>query len=276
MTIKRWWKVTLHYQGDLPLEEFAGILMAEGMQAVNLLSANQLEYYLEADRQTAQKSTDAAFLKNCCDIRLTEVIQENWVQKCRDLFKEVVINKLKIIPLVTAADRQEYKDPDAIYIIPGMGFGSGHHPTSQMIMNLMQNIKTPVNSVLDCGTGSGILSLAAAKLFNCRIKAFDNDPQAIINAAENIDLNNNCRVELSLNSVEEITGQYDLIVANLYLELLKKFKADFLRLMHNESVLIVSGITADQALELTEFYQDLILIEAQNQSGWCAYKFKRC
>jgi ribosomal protein L11 methyltransferase len=156
-----------------------------------------------------------------------------------------------------------------LYLDPGMAFGTGLHPTTQLCLRLLERYARPGLSVLDLGTGSGILAIAAAKLGAGPVLALDNDPVAVAVAAENIGLNQSGAVVSaavgSLGAGQQmghwLTGdfgdetapgqaapdaapppQFDLIVANLIAKVLVILAADLVAALAPGGTLVSSGI----------------------------------
>ncbi|MEX0596096.1 MAG: 50S ribosomal protein L11 methyltransferase, partial [Candidatus Paceibacterota bacterium] len=207
-----------------------------------------------------------------------EVQNENWVAMCEDMFQPVQINNIKIQPIFDYQLRE--KVPGQIYLIPGMGFGSGHHETSQMLISTLQEL--PINpkeqlKILDFGTGSGILSLATTEIFpNASILAIDNDAQALLNAKDNLEVNQHqSQVNLSNQDLKEITGQFDIILANIYLEVLKNYQEDLRRLIKPNGYLLISGLTLDQDNAFREDFASWEYLQADSLGNWNSYLLKK-
>ncbi|HED01212.1 MAG TPA: 50S ribosomal protein L11 methyltransferase [Proteobacteria bacterium] len=149
-------------------------------------------------------------------------------------------------------------------IDPGMAFGTGSHASTYLSLRALEDIiladafrnKFPQTKVLDVGTGTGILGMAAAKLGAYRVLGIDIDPEAVKIASENVQRNAlvDKMVVISQN-LTEITGNFSIILANItYLELVRLCPLLFARL-EEEGILILSGILADQIQDLLGVYQ---------------------
>jgi ribosomal protein L11 methyltransferase len=102
----------------------------------------------------------------------------------------------------------------------------------------------PPYAILDLGTGSGILAIAAAKLFGSPVEAIDIDPMAIENARDNTAMNGvDNLIELSTKPLQELSGPYDLILANVYGEVLVQLASEVSRVAQPHATIIMSGIT---------------------------------
>lgn len=214
-------------------------------------------------------------------IRCHLVADENWVSKCGEILKPQAINGLEIIP-VTEASLVMPKDHAAnkIFIIPGLGFGTGHHPTTGLILKVLQEIKQqgacPENA-LDLGTGSGILAIAIQRIFGIEVDAFDIDPLALENAADNANLNH-CteQIHFKHSSIDGVTRKYSLITANIYAEVLCNFRNEFSRCLQKGGRLVMSGImeSLGPSVEMAFSGPDFELLAKVSNQGWLALDYK--
>jgi ribosomal protein L11 methyltransferase len=143
-----------------------------------------------------------------------------------------------------------------VIIEPKMAFGTGEHATTQLCCQAACALVKPGMKVLDFGTGSGILSILAARLGASKVVAVDNDSLATENAEENIKLNRvSGRVQVFLGSVDAIPKEkFDLIFANLILKQVKEFFPTFRSVLKRGGLLVVSGILTHQLPELSGFF----------------------
>lgn len=166
-----------------------------------------------------------------------------------------------------------------IKIDPGPAFGTGQHPTTQMCLQLIEKLRKPEHwTMLDVGTGSGILSIYGAKLKATRILAIDIDPEAVRWAKRNIELNDlSGKIELSTRPLHQISGSFSIIAANLvYEEIIKLFPL-FPGLLNPGGWLILSGILRDQENEINELLENYRFEEYQSlyQEEWACLASKR-
>lgn len=183
-------------------------------------------------------------------------IVEEFVERVEPFFlSQLQIGKFTITPV------QSFKrspNDHEVLIIPGMGFGTGHHETTRDVILLMQEIDEPINTVLDFGTGSGILGIVASKLYNPSvIDGVDNDEEALKNAEENL-LMNGVSAELTTTYSD---NHYDLILANVYAEILIEKK------LFNGKWCIISGILREKASNVLEIYSSQYTLKKRLDSG---------
>lgn len=194
-----------------------------------------------------------------------DVAEQNWVQLTQSQFDPIRISgRLWIVP-----SWHQAPDPDAIILVldPGMAFGTGSHPTTRLCLEWLERSVTPGLSVLDYGSGSGILTIAAAKLGAGDVLGVDIDLQAVTAATNNAERNNvsACFVD----SAQEIRGQFDLVVANILSNPLRALAPAICSHVRPGGKLALSGILAEQSEELLATYAPyLALSVADTRDGW--------
>lgn len=179
------------------------------------------------------------------------VVDEDWSETWKARYRPIPIGRrLLIMPAwlaVPAGDRLP------ILLDPGMAFGTGTHPTTQLCLAALEDCLHPGDTVVDLGAGSGILSIAAAKLGASRVLAIDIDADAVQAAADNVRRNEvQSGVEVHQGSLPTVRavcpGGADLLVANILANTLQEMAADGLALaVRDGGIAILSGILADQA-----------------------------
>ena len=151
-------------------------------------------------------------------------------------------------------DTPSSPDEKIIELDPGMAFGTGTHPTTTMCIRALEKTVQPGDTVIDVGTGSGVLSIAAAKLGAASVQAYDLDPVAVESAEMNVRLNKTDDiVNVGQNSLlEGIEGPVDLIVANLLAEIILLFPEDAARVVKPGGLFITSGIIGAKEKVISE------------------------
>ena len=200
------------------------------------------------------------------DFLINDIKYDNWHSSYEDYFKPIKIDKkLMIVPdwYDTTNERM-----DCIKIIPGMAFGTGNHETTQLIIsNIIKYIKDN-SRVLDLGSGSGILSIAALKYGASHVRAIEYDRDCEENFFSNMKLNHIAdKYSLSFTDVLSIKDyNYDFILANInknvILELLPRIK----KYRKNKSIIILSGLLTtdrDDVIDLITAFKFSILEENQ-------------
>ncbi|WP_457637157.1 50S ribosomal protein L11 methyltransferase [Oceanithermus sp.] len=165
---------------------------------------------------------------------------EDWLQKWREGLEPVVAG-----PFVILAPWHEWSGPEwKIVLEPGMAFGTGHHETTRMALEALAASELHGKKLLDVGTGSGILAIAAAML-GAQALGVDTDASVIPAARENA-RRNGVAPEFRVGSVEAAMPPYDLLVANLYAELHTELAASYARLLFPGGLALITGILAEK------------------------------
>lgn len=178
-------------------------------------------------------------------VTISEVNEEEWATAWKKYYNPVKISeKFTIVPTWEIYEPVS-SDELIIELDPGMAFGTGTHPTTVMCIQALEKTVRPGDRVIDVGTGSGVLSIAAAMLGAEDVRAYDLDEVAVTSAKLNIKLNKvNESVVVSqnnlLDSVEENSA--DVIVANILAEVILRFTNDVARVVKPGGSFIASGI----------------------------------
>lgn len=179
-------------------------------------------------------------------VTIHEVDEEDWATAWKKYYHPVKIsNRFTIVPTWEDYERV-HTDELIIELDPGMAFGTGTHPTTVMCLQALEKTVQPDSSVIDVGTGSGVLSIGAAKLGATSIHALDLDEVAVASAKENIALN---KVEDLVkvthgNLLDNVNEQADIVVANILAEIIMTFTDDAFSIVKEGGLFITSGIIA--------------------------------
>ena len=198
--------------------------------------------------------------------------QKNWQQW---------FSPFEIVPgIVVAPSWEEYKPRQrekTITLDPGMAFGTGLHETTRLCAKALHALlsSAQVNSLLDVGTGSGLLAMIGHHLGIARIVALDNDPDALGVARENFRPNGCADIETE-SDLSVVTGTYDIIVANILLSTLLDLRDVIVPKLSASGTLVLSGITLDQRESLSQAYAKFLVPKKELQDGeWAALIFRR-
>lgn len=166
------------------------------------------------------------------------------------------------------------EDELVLELDPGIAFGTGLHPTTQLCVAAIEQFVQTGSSVLDMGTGTGILALVAARLGAAPILAVDNDENAVIAARRNAEANGLIsQIEMRYGSLADVEASYDVIVANILAPIITAMAgAGLARRLHADGVLIASGILREQAEGVTEALErsGLQVTEIRPMDEWVA------
>lgn len=210
------------------------------------------------------------------DVSVNETIvqRENWNREWQKFFKPVSISEtILILP--------EWENPDSFdqsiitRIRPAMAFGTGTHETTQLCLKLLGKSVKAGDSVLDLGTGSGILGITALHLGANHVDGIDIDPAVGENALENIELNGMIgKFDLQITEQPELNDPYDLLVVNMVRARLLPILPAYYGRVHPRGTVVISGLLGAEDEEFREFLQDspLIVEEQIAMNEWNGYR----
>jgi ribosomal protein L11 methyltransferase len=213
---------------------------------------------------------------------ISKVRSEDWSSSWKSNFKPLRVGRrLMIVP--TWEEAPLNPDDILLRLDPGMAFGTGGHETTRLCLELLEGIMDGmptllIPSVLDLGTGSGILAMAAVKLGAGRVLAVDIDPLAVEVARENLAINGLAdQVECSTTPLEALTGTFDVILANILAEELVRLVPHLIRRLSEGGVLVLSGILAEKEPLVRAGFavQELEYVETRRQGDWVAMLYRR-
>ncbi|MGM0841988.1 MAG: 50S ribosomal protein L11 methyltransferase [Bacillota bacterium] len=212
-------------------------------------------------------------------VEISEVNEEEWATAWKKYYHPVKISdKFTIVPTW-----EEYtpvhSDELIIELDPGMAFGTGTHPTTVMCIQALERIVKEHDTVIDVGTGSGVLSIAAAQLAADNVRAYDLDEVAVRSARLNVKLN---KVQHAVtvdenNLLNGVTGQADVIVANILAEIILRFTLDAFELVKPGGSFITSGIIQPKKQEVRDALESagFIIEEIMVMEDWVAIIAKK-
>lgn len=202
-----------------------------------------------------------------------EVNEEDWATSWKEYFHPIKVGE-RIVIKPSWEEYQPEVDDQVIELDPGMAFGTGTHHTTAMCCRCLEEIIAPGNNVFDIGTGSGILSIAAAKLGAASVKAVDLDSVAVRIANENVKINNvqNIVTVAHGDLLTGVTGKADVIIANIIADIIIKMVPDIPRYLNENGYFIASGIISERMGDVTSAIveQNLIVEKVVEEGGWVA------
>ena len=174
------------------------------------------------------------------ELAVSQIAEEDWLESWKAQFTPLRIGRFLVRP-----SWSETRIPDdAIEIVldPGMAFGTGLHPTTQQCLVALSTVAIEARSLLDVGTGSGILAIAAAKRGASPVVAVDMDDLAVDAARENT-TRNGVAIPVGLGSAGDVPGRFEVVVANIVAPVLQRIASDLAARLAPKGMLIVAGIS---------------------------------
>ena len=296
-----WLEVSLTVNGELAeavadvLARFApnGVMTEQGVQFINdedegtAAGPITVRAYLPMDDQIEERRRKLeeslyylGMIQPLSAAVFTPLADRNWMEAWKGHYKPVLIGRrLVIIPAWL-----DSTEPDrvAIKINPGMAFGTGTHPTTQLCLELIERSIHELRGlrVIDVGCGSGILSIAALKLGADSALGVDIDPGSLKNSRENAGLNGiGEELILGIGSVKDILeGRFafrtaKLVLANILAPvIIRLFESGLADLLEPDGLLILSGILEEQAQSVVDAARssNLVMKDKRQTGDWVA------
>jgi len=212
-------------------------------------------------------------------IKTASIPEQDWGENWKRFFKPVQVTSRFWVKPPWSKVRLK-RGQISIDITPGMAFGTGTHASTQLcIQALGERIKKKGLSVLDVGTGSGILSIVAAKLGAKEVRGIDNDGVAVENARENVELNYvSDIVKIRKGRIGDLQKKFDLVIANIDFKSLTRIRKLLLNHLKNQGILILSGILEGEKERLCEHYLGtglLRCIKDTQEGEWACLTFRK-
>jgi ribosomal protein L11 methyltransferase len=230
---------------------------------------NEILFYAEGDADSLDCAT--WLQNNNIAFEQSPIPVTNWNALWESNFDPVFIDDiLHIRASFHPSLKQKFKHE--ILINPKMSFGTGHHATTQQVIILMQQLSFKNNTVLDFGTGTGVLAIHASQLGASQIDACDNDPWCIDNSQENV-LNNN------INNINVFNAEtpkpdinYNIVLANVNRHILLEHGVALSKAVLPKGHLIISGILNTDVIEMNTFFNSLgfTTIKSMDKNNWAA------
>jgi ribosomal protein L11 methyltransferase len=224
-----------------------------------------------ARRDDAAAALGREFAGRLRQLKSVDVPDERWAERSQAQLTPVRVGGIVVAP---PWDVPSSSSLHVVVIQPSMGFGTGHHATTRLCLQLLQQRPPAGTSVVDVGTGSGVLAIAAWKLGASRVVAVDCDPDALDNARDNLELNG---ASDAITLINADLGVFDgpsggTVTANLTSAALQRYARELRRVVQPGGQLIVSGFPPED-LPAIERALGASSSDAATERAWCAARF---
>ena len=214
-------------------------------------------------------------------ISVNLIADEDWNKKWKSFFQPLKISE-RIVIKPSWKDYHRLKGEIIVELDPGMAFGTGTHPSTSMCVKALDELERRLSPegglrLLDVGTGSGILAIAAAKLGFTGIVGVDVDQVAVRVAQKNAALNGIAdAVSLSTTPLKDLEGEFPVVVANILPHVLIYLKVHLLARLSPGGFLILSGIITEKAAEVqAAFTSDVRFCRELKEEQWSCLVFQK-
>ncbi len=270
--VSAWPALEVHQADPQTSDLIQAFLLDFGIAAIDdtLPDLSRVFFHDAGDRDRAADAVRRQF--SGITIRAVDVPDEDWAARSQASLKAVQIGGIVVAPPWDVPRSGIWDprcgirnaEPIVIVIQPSMGFGTGHHATTRLCLAALQQIDLHDLRVVDIGTGSGVLAIAASRLGAATVVAIDDDADAIASARENLGLNPEARVELNVTDLRAAgpkdlssSEEFDLVVANLTGGLLIAAAARLKLLAGRSGRLVLSGFMDDEERDVLRAFAGL-------------------
>ncbi len=272
--MRDWPSFAVHFPAaDEALGEMVSAsLDADTVAAIEERTATEwLVSFRDADaRDAACLDLRHAFAPLGVTFEVLDVSDEDWARRSQTNLGAIRAGRFLVCP---PWHPEGHDDPGTIRLViePSMGFGSGHHATTRLCLTALQHLPVEGARVIDIGTGSGILAIAAAVLGAGQVHGIDNDPDALASARADAEMNGvTGRILFDEGDFRGGTlGEYDIVLANLTGGMLASSARDVVTAAKPGGTLILSGITTAEAQTVLDAFAPLTsLVWRGDEEGW--------
>ena len=220
-----------------------------------------------------QKLSSYGILAGSCTI-LSEIVEDGeWATAWKAYYKPIRVGKRLLIRPIWEEMNLQPQDLE-IALDPGLAFGTGSHPTTQLCLRFLEDYLKPGDSFLDVGCGSGILTIAAAKLGAGVLSAVDIDELAVHSTIENLKLNGLAEKVRVIHGdlVKQIKEPVRVVTANIVADAILRLLPNIEPLLVSQGLFIASGIITTREEDLVKATEEagLSILEVRREGDWVA------
>ena len=266
-----------------PADIISGVLWALDIEGI-VEEDNQLKIYSSSKSKTNKEQIESVIKKLAAQdliksysVEENEIINKNWNEEWEKSINVIEVTE-RIIIKPSFREFSPNEDQIVITIDPKMSFGTGEHQTTKLVLKLLEKNIVRGCSVLDVGTGTGILAIASVKLGAGNATGIDNDEWCYNNAIENIRLNNvSDKIKIHLLEINKVAERnFDFIVANIQKDILIDISSEIKNHLKQNGTIILSGLLLADEKDISTCYKSLgfTLIQKEKMDEWIALLMK--
>ncbi len=289
--MKRWLAVSLLIPKRL-VEPISSFLMEQGATGIEEVDEGPEKerlktYFLQNGKEKRDLQALHRYLQSLkkmdegiskIEVESVSIPEQDWGENWKKFFKPLRVGTRFVVKPPWSRTRLK-RGELLIEITPGMAFGTGTHATTRLCMEALEKRLKNRFSVLDVGTGSGILSIASARLGGGQTWGIDVDPLAVEIAKENVNRNKvSDTVRIKKGSIGDIRKRFDLVVANLDFRSLKRVRIALIRHLKRRGFLILSGVLENEGERIRHLYMEtgfLQWVEVGRDGEWISLTFRK-
>ena len=274
---------------NISAEPFNPDLLSGFLWEFDILGINEFDTYLSVSveensgvslkliKQYLEKIKEQNFIES---FSITQEFLEskNWNEEWEKTANVIEVSDKFIIK----PSFKTYKIPEGkvcLIIDPKMSFGTGEHQTTRIMLELLDKYIKVEDKVLDVGTGTGILGIAASKLGASSVIAVDNDEWCYQNATENLKLNDIMNMRINLGTLTAINEKdFNLVLSNINRNVLLELKRSLFELIKFQGTLIISGILESDLAEINRQFTQIgfTAVEIKQKDEWYGIVYRKC
>jgi len=250
-------------EAECLIAELSSINFYAFEQENNLLNAYITEIDFDEQKLKGILPVGLAFSKKIIE-------EENWNEQWEKTIEPIIVNDF--VAIRPSFSKPINKVKFDLIITPKMSFGTGHHATTFVMVEIMESIDFQNKSVIDFGTGTGVLAILAEKCGASKVTAIDYDDWSIQNARENIEVNDCRNIEIRQQSNLSGNDPVDIVLANINLNVLQNNSAHLKSLIKTGGFLLLSGFLVSDETQMISIFQEknLVKIKSRQRGDWLA------
>lgn len=272
----KYFELKIHFTEE-NREQIESLLFLNGVQNI-LEEKNEFIIYIESSLEwkIQELKTNLRIIESLKDedITVSELEDKNWNEEWEKSIEPINIkDKIIVYPSWKRDDVKSHTDKILIEVDPKMSFGTGHNETTQLMLEMMsEHLTGNENKLLDYGCGTALLAIAGAKIGIKNVHAIDNDPEAIINATENVESNNvKDFVNVSYSNLQSLDeGEFDVICANIIRTVIEETFDLMNAKLNSGGKIFLSGILIEEWQPVLKLLMDYKYspIEINSKAEW--------